>query len=290
MKHNQTGFLFLVLESIIRSHFALKHPIALLFYGFVITTVSMAISLATFPNYASLLTIAFITIGCLPILHRIYYHEEKAELREHGNPATFLERHFHLIQVFMFLFIGITLAYSFWYLNLSTEHRTDVFEEQENNWKRIDALRGNATGILPSGACQSNDLFTLAFNCIFANNALVLAWSLLLALLYGAGAIFSIAWNASVIGLVLAKETALNGLQNGLMRAIGLIPHGGLEIGGYFLGAIAGGLVSIAVATKSYTKPHFRTMVQDIVFLVILAYLLLVLGALLEAHLIISSP
>ncbi len=282
----------MVLESILRGHFALKHPAALLLFAIVITTASMGVALVTFPEYASVLSIAFITIGSVPVFFRLFAHEERAEALKPKNPATFLGRHFHIIKAFGFFFIGIVITFAFWYQNLPLDYKGDVFREQEKNWVRIVSLSGQAqgTGIIESCqfALQEKKFVELAFSCIFANNAIVLAWSLLLSFFYGAGAIFLIAWNASVIGLVIGKEIELSGLVSGFLRAVGLLPHGMPEIVSYFIGAIAGGIVSAAIAKKSFLKKEFETVAMDVLAMVIIAYFVLLAAALIEAYLLLS--
>lgn len=282
----------MVLESILRAHFALKHPLALLLFAIVITTTSMGVALITFPEYSSVLSIAFITIGSVPVFFRIFAHEERTEATKPKNPATFLGRHFHIIKAFAFFFIGVVIAYAFWYQNLPLDYKGDVFKEQEKNWSRIVSLSGQAqgTGILEScqGAIKEKHFMKLAFSCIFANNAIVLAWSLLLSFFFGAGAIFLIAWNASVIGLVIGKEIELGGLQAGILRGVGLLPHGMPEIVSYFIGAIAGGIVSATVAKKSFLKKEFETIALDVLAMVIISYVVLLAAALIEAYLLLA--
>lgn len=282
----------MVLESILRGQFALKHPAALLLFAVVITTASMGVSLITFPEYASVLSIAFITIGSIPIFFRLFAHEERVEALKPRNPATFLGRHFHIVKAFSFFFIGVVITFAFWYQNLPMDYQGDVFKEQEKNWLRIISLSGQAPGVGIVESCQNalqeKNFAELAFSCIFANNAIVLAWSLLLSFFYGAGAIFLIAWNASVIGLVIGKEIELNGLVSGFLRAVGLLPHGMPEIVSYFIGAIAGGIVSAAIAKKSFLKKEFETVALDVLAMVIIAYVVLLAAALIEAYLLLS--
>lgn len=279
----------MVLESILRSGFVLHHPIAMLFFGLVISTVSMGISLLTFTEYASILTIAFITMGTMPVLFGVFAHEEKAEAIHPKNPATFLGRHFHSIKVFSFLFLGIILAYAFWYGQLPLDSRELVFKEQQTKFGQISSLRGNVTQGEFFSNCQSNDILALGLTCIFANNALVLAWSLILSFFFGAGAVFLVAWNASVIGFVLGSAFANQGFWEGWARFVGLIPHGLPEVVSYFIGALAGGIISVAVAKKKFVEKEFQTVLVDVFFMIIIAFVLLLLAALIEAVLILGG-
>ncbi len=279
----------MVLESVIRSQFALKHPFSMFFYGIVISVISAGIALSTFPNAASVLAVALVTIGTMPILYNTFSREERHETNHPGNPATFFGRHFHLISLYSFFFLGLILANAFLYTELPQDLRGQLFFEQETTYGQIEDLRGETTREEFPNACQDNRFWGLAINCIFTNNAIVLGWTLLLSVLYGAGALFLIAWNASVIGLVIGQEI----LSSNHMIALGkfgcLLPHGIPEIGAYFIGAIAGGMISISVAQKLYKHPQFGIILQDVLVMVILAYLLLFAGSIIESANIISG-
>ncbi|MDO8624746.1 MAG: stage II sporulation protein M [Candidatus Diapherotrites archaeon] len=296
----------MVLESVLRSRFALKHPISAFFFGIVHTVASAGISLATFPNSASVLSVALITMGAMPLFYRAFKHEEHDETSHPQNPATFVSRHFHLIALYGFFFLGLIAANTFLYAELPVANRELLFHEQEATYGQIEKLRGNVTGAdtdlrieklrksfpgADGGAtpCQQNQFIPLALGCIFANNAMVLGWTLVLSLLYGAGALFLIAWNATVIAVVLGREVLATNAVNAFGKLGCLIPHGVPELAAYFIGAIAGGLISVAVANKLYKRPQFKIILQDVLVLVILAYILLFIGSLIEAGNILSA-
>ncbi|MFH0955427.1 MAG: stage II sporulation protein M [Candidatus Micrarchaeota archaeon] len=280
----------MVLESVLQSRFALHHPLAMVLYGIIITSVSIAVSLATFAEYASILTIALITIGTVPLLYRVLSHEERVEAQKPKNPLTFFGRHFHLIKIYAFLFIGFILAFSFWYVSLHGTGQENAFREQEKTWQQISGLRGNATGTTQNilNNCGSSEFWPLALDCIFANNAIVLGWSLVLSFFFGAGAIFLVAWNASVIGVVLGHEFLSNSFLPALGTAVGLLPHGLPEIMAYFIGAIAGGIISVAVARKKHLTDEWKTISKDVFVMVVAAVVLLFFAALLEAALLLN--
>jgi uncharacterized membrane protein SpoIIM required for sporulation len=281
----------MVLESLIKTKSARKHPLVMLVLGIVLASIGIILGLNTFPKSASVLSVAFVTIGSVPMLHALFRREEREEAAKPGPAATFLERHFDIIMVYAWLFVGLIISYALWYAFMPTALRESAFSEQEETWKSINSLRGNivqSEAIAPSGAsCSSSDLFSLAVECIFFNNAMVLGWAIVFSLVYGAGAVFLIAWNASVIGLVLGKEILARDIFSASAKAIGLLPHGSLEIVAYFIGAIAGGIIS-AVVTKSRYKSHeLETIVKDALFLVIIAYGVLLAAAIVEAALIL---
>ena len=132
---------------------------------------------------------------------------------------------------------------------------------------------------------------------IMVNNFKVLLFSLLFSFLYGAGAIFILAWNASILAVAMgnfikieiskfATATGLasvgNYLRAGSLSVARYMIHGLPEIGAYFLGAIAGGIISAAVVKSDYRDPRFYEVVLDSFDLIALAALLLIVAALLE--------
>jgi uncharacterized membrane protein SpoIIM required for sporulation len=116
---------------------------------------------------------------------------------------------------------------------------------------------------------------------IFANNIYVLIFTLVFSLIFGAGAIFILAWNASVISSaigIFCKSSLLN-LPLGLAR---YMIHGIPEIGAYFIGALAGGIISVAIIKHDVKTEKFWIILQDSLNLVILAVIILFLAALVE--------
>jgi uncharacterized membrane protein SpoIIM required for sporulation len=111
----------------------------------------------------------------------------------------------------------------------------------------------------------------------------VLGLSFVFSLIFGAGAIYIIAWNATILGVLIAKiaETPAaygsitvvqgNGFAN-LMAALPftllrILPHGIFEFGGYFLGAIAGGILSVAIIQETLLKDKQHVFYDSLVYL-----------------------
>ena len=116
---------------------------------------------------------------------------------------------------------------------------------------------------------------------IFANNIYVLIFTLVFSLLFGAGVIFILAWNASVIAAAIAIFTRsdLNSLPMALLR---YFVHGIPEIASYFIAALAGGIISFAVIRRDIGTERFWKVLQDSLNLIILSVIILFFAALLE--------
>jgi len=61
--------------------------------------------------------------------------------------------------------------------------------------------------------------------------------------------------------------------------------HGIPEIGAYFVGALAGGIVSVSVIRKDLRGEGLWKILQDALFLIIIAIVILVIAALMEVYL-----
>jgi uncharacterized membrane protein SpoIIM required for sporulation len=122
-------------------------------------------------------------------------------------------------------------------------------------------------------------------------------FAILFSFVFGAGAIFVLAWNASVIGTAignfirgnLALYSELIGLDKlgkyfhvisiGLFR---YVIHGIPEILAYFVGALAGGIISVAIIKHDFGTEKFEHIVLDSADLLFISIGLLFFAAILE--------
>ncbi|MBN2067454.1 MAG: stage II sporulation protein M [Candidatus Diapherotrites archaeon] len=287
----------MVLESLFTSRDVLKHPLFMLFISIVVGSASLWIAYFTFPGSSSILAIAFVTTGLVPIMHAVFAREEEREAARPGFAASFLARHFKVIEVYAWFFVGLVLTYAFWYAAMPLDTRQVLFSEQEKTLASIGSLRENLSGnaVIPITACGREPWCW--FNVIFLNNSSVLLASVLLSFVYGAGAVFLIGWNASVLGVLLGKDLIafagsggiLAGLGAAAKKSLGLLPHGIPEWLGYFVGAIAGGVISAAVSKRKWHRHEIRTISMDVSVMLFYAVALLFLGALIEAIVIAAA-
>ena len=111
-------------------------------------------------------------------------------------------------------------------------------------------------------------------------------------LIYGAGSVFILIWNASIIGVFLGsiarkfvfqeapQFSIIPGLSYGIL---GLIPHGTFELISYSTGALAGGILSSAITREAYKTKEFKPILKDVIKLVIFAVICLFVGAFIES-------
>jgi uncharacterized membrane protein SpoIIM required for sporulation len=316
----------MVLETLLPSSIARQKPHYMMLIAFLFAIVGMWLAYFIFPFSASILTIAFIVIAAEPLLRRTLIQEEDEEARNPGATSTFIERHFDLISMYTWFFLGLVFAFMAWYIILpgnTSERclvgsfcgdfptRESIFSEQERQLFSIGQLRENAaptgnfllsiTGMAVPPQVEGDYWGIVQF--LFANNTTVLLLAILFSFLFGEGALFLISWNASIIGTVMGKIAAqamaaspvhdiisiIYSLAYGVYHGIGFIPHGIPEIGAYYIGAIAGGIISASMAKQTYRRDEFQIIAKDAAGLIIIAIILLWIGAMVESYLWLSG-
>jgi uncharacterized membrane protein SpoIIM required for sporulation len=251
-----------------------RHPIEMMLVGVFYASLSILLGIWIFPGQASLVMVFLTVLSCLYIIQGTLRIEESKE-RDYKTEEWILKEHWRLLMFLLFLFIGFVFAFAFWALVLPTEKTSVIFSEQNNVVEGIRNLvaTGNATS---QGA----------FFAILKNNFKVLFISLIFAFFYGAGAIFVLAWNASVMGFVigmLAKESL--GFVALPIAFLKYFLHGIPEMLAYLTIALCGGIVYVAILRGDFFKEgRIKTLVIDSIVLVILASALLILAALIEVY------
>src|SRR3989344_1418417 len=280
----------MVLEALPSLQGAEKHPISLFFIAFVITSAGMFVAYHTFPENASILAIAFVAAAFMPIMHTLFLKEEEKEVDEDDMPFAFIATHFEVIHLYSWIFIGMIFTYAFWAVALpennnncegifcSLPEKGAIFSQQQK-------IYGGITGkVIGEQECfnPSTKSFENCFQLIFNNNMWVMVLAVLFSFIWGAGAIFLLGWNASVIGLFIGMEITSRSIEAGVIRAISYLPHGIPEILAYFIAAIVGGIISAAISKKQFKARELRIIGIDTILLLLLATLTLFIGAFIE--------
>lgn len=277
----------MVVESLLNPFKAEKNPWEMFFIGFLYTSVGIFLSLWIFKDQASLVVVFMITMAALPIFYNTTKLEESKDMIM-DKETEILREHNKAIAFFMYMFIGITVACALWYILLPPSTISHLFEKQMGTIQAINnQVSGNVTYNL-------NILWK-----IFFNNFKVLAFSILFAFVYGAGAIFILTWNATVIGAAIGNFIRLN-VSNytsslGFFEvgsyfhviSLGLLKysiHGLPEIAAYFYGGLAGGILSVALIRKHFKSEKFSIVITDFSELVLIAIGFLIAAAFLEVY------
>jgi uncharacterized membrane protein SpoIIM required for sporulation len=220
-------------------------------------------------NLSGIFTVLFVIIPSAYYLTMFIKREERMEelaiLKYHR--ARFWDKHGSYIMIMLFYFAGLTLAFSIWGYALPG----DFFQVQTSKINQIQGV---------SGAFTHGDF--MSFQRILINNLQVTTFAFLFSLFFGAGAVFIIAWNASILGVYISQ------LSRHVLEipwwSIFFLPHGVPEIGGYLCAGLAGGIISAAMLRKN-SKRVLRVITLDALKIMVLAIVLIFLGAAIEVYL-----
>jgi uncharacterized membrane protein SpoIIM required for sporulation len=279
----------MVLESILNPKAAENRPFYVLFLAILFSIIAVFLSYQLFPTQASILAVAFVSMLFIPFFQRLFWVEEKRDKVAAEKPKTkkpllkgilasdnIFMRHRKVILVYGAFFIGVILTFS--YLFIFYPNMENVFSLQMD-WFKAQGVTGHAIG---------ED----AFQRYFMNNSQVMLMAFAFSILFGAGSIFILSWNASVIAVYVgffvnkmvptlgATAAYLYGVPLGL-ASIAL--HGIPEVTAYFFAAIAGGVLSVGVLREKWMSIEFKEVAKDAVVFLVIAEVLIVVAAWLEA-------
>ena len=282
----------MVLESIIKPSKMEKHPSEMFLVGLAYSTLGLFLAYYIFPDNASLATVFITTIPLIVVMiDTVKYeetkdrniHEEKFLIKEHGKALSML----------FYLFMGMVLSYSFWFTVLPIDYISGLFDYQKGI---IDYIQG-----IDSNAAVGNYLRGMgSFERIITNNVVVLFFCILFSFLYGAGAIFILTLNASIIGVAVgshvrdyiaakvfdgSSQIMYSYFNFSVSTTFCYMFHGIFEISSYIVGALAGGIISVAVVNHDFRTREFWHIVIDSSDMIIMALILLLIGAFTEAFL-----
>lgn len=274
----------MVLESIINPTKAIKDPWKLFFIGFVYASVGILLSLWVFKSYSSLVMVFLTVLATIPLMIQTIKQEEEKDIKI-NNEKILMKEHFKSLKFLIFLFLGFLLAYSTFFILLPAGTTQILFNSQ---LETISSINSGVTGGITN---------TTMFSTIFFNNIRVLMFCVFFAFFFGAGAIFILTWNASVIAaatgtFVKNKIAELASLVGNLhvfnyfhMFSLGILRysiHGIPEISAYFVGGIAGGIISVAMINHDLESEKFKNIMVDALDLTMLAVFILFVAGLIE--------
>lgn len=266
----------MTLESIVNPFSAVDRPLHMFFAGFIYATIAVFLSIWIFRDSASLIMVFLTVFASISLMYSTMKMEEDVSVRL-KDEISILKRHASVIRYLLFLFLGFVVAYTTWFLVLPDSIVAKLFETQLDTVVSINSnVLGNATS---SGG---------VFFHIFLNNFKVLLFSLFFSFFYGAGAIFILTWNASVISAAAGAfiESALASGTH-ILGAVPLVVlryalHGIPEIAAYFVAGLAGGIISVAMMNRDLETGKFRKIILDVIDLSLIAVLILIIAALIE--------
>jgi uncharacterized membrane protein SpoIIM required for sporulation len=275
-------------EMIMKPKRAERKPWEMFFIGLIYATISLLLVNFVFrmddvlKEGSGLLLVLFTVMFCLPFVYFLIKLEEGKDV-EITDSGKLIKEHSKAISALIWLFLGFVVAFSIGYIVLGDSAPAN-FNFQIKTYCLINSPQNydyclNQYGLI-SGAVTNSTYFMK----ILVNNLQVMIFTLLFSLIFGAGAIFILVWNASVIAAAIGifSKQGLFSLPCAYLR---YLIHGIPEIAAYFIAALAGGIISVAIIRKDLHDERLWGILQDALMLFIIAIIVLIISGLMEVYL-----
>ena len=279
-----------MLESLINPQRLEKGPWKMFFIGILYASLSLLLVKwffsqdAVLASYSGMIVVTFCVMFSLPFM---FYLIKKEEIEDEEVAGFFSVWRIHrdAIYSFMWLFLGFVIAFSFWHILLGDQNLLNAQIETycminspnsiEDCVSQYSIEKLNPTG----NAAKEARLLS-----IISNNIYVMIFTLIFSLIFGAGAIFVLAWNASVISAAIGIFTKyqLTEIPTGLAR---YMIHGFPEIMAYFITALAGGIFGVGVIRNGFANVKFLRVLENVVLLMFIALLFILAAGVIEVYL-----
>ncbi|RLG10673.1 hypothetical protein DRN73_07240 [Candidatus Pacearchaeota archaeon] len=280
-----------MLEMIINPREAERGPWKMFFIGLVYASLSLLLvnwffsGDAVLSKFSGLIVVTFCVMFSLPFMYFLIKQEEKEDEVIEGFWQIW-KIHSDAIYAFMWLFLGFVIAFAFWYIILQNSM---LFNAQIQTYCLINNPGTNLED------CVAKYSFTQPFQAtgaitkpsrflsILENNVYVMIFTLLFSLIFGAGAIFVLAWNASVIAGAIGIFThyQIKEIPFGLLR---YLIHGFPEIAAYFVTALAGGILGVGFIRHGIKDKKFLRVIENVIMLLSIAIIILIIAAVVEVY------
>lgn len=281
-----------MLESLINPRRLEKGEWKMFFIGLVYASLSLLLVKLFFARdivlseYSGIMVVTFCVMFSLPFMYYLIKSEEEQDEHIEGFFSVW-RAHSDAIYAFIWLFFGFVVAFAFWNIVLGD---SNLFNAQVETYCMINSpgdiekcvelysFTGKAIAIHGSSAASGRLL------SIIENNVYVMIFTLIFSLIFGAGAIFVLAWNASVISAAIGIFTRydLADIPLGLLR---YMVHGFPEITAYFIAALAGGIFGTGIMRHGIKNKLFLRVSENVIILLFISLLILILAAFIEVYL-----
>lgn len=233
---------------------------------------------------SGMIVITFCVMLSLPYLYFMFRQEEQEDEQVEGFFGVW-KVHKDALWAFMWLFIGLLIAFSFWNAVLQD---SNLFNFQVETYCAINS-QGSIDECVSQYSFNQNSLPTgaatkeLRLLSIIENNVYVMIFTLIFSLIFGAGAVFILAWNASVIAAAIGIFTKyqITEIPLGILR---YMVHGIPEIAAYFITALAGGIVGVGVLRHGIKSRKFLRILENAVLILFVALIIIVLAGIIEVY------
>ena len=265
-----------MLEDIIHPKRTQKGPWKMFFIGLIYASLSLILVHWFFSQdpdlskASGMMVVLFLMMFSLPYMYFIIRKEEKEDETVEGFKGVW-NAHKDALYAFMWLFLGFVIAFSFWYIVLQDGN---LLNFQLQTYCRINSPTDiNACVeqyIMGSDKVSGAVLKETRLLSIIENNVYVMIFTLIFSLIFGAGAIFILIWNASVIAAAIGIFTKYSWQEIPLGIGRYMI-HGLPEIGAYFVAALAGGIFGVGILRHGIKDERFYKVLQHSIILLFIA-------------------
>ncbi len=283
----------MVLELLINPDKLRRTPSLMFIDAVILTAISILFATFLFPKTnTSIAVLAFITIGAVPLFNKLYSRD--SYLLNFDKP--FFKRHKKTIYLLLWFFLGIFATYVAAGLVLPQATSINVFSVQLGEIQGVANIQNSiSTGNL-IGTSLHYSRFKQVFFLVLINNLLVILSATLLSFFYGAGGLFLIAWNSSILAAIIVQDISISfvglsggiisiftGIGNLILNFFSYLPHGLPEILAYFIVSVTGAILARDLFRGLFTTDFKWVALLDFLHMFMLALLLLAIGALIEA-------
>jgi len=279
-----------MLETLINPKRVEKGPWKMFFIGLLYGSLSLLlvhwffVKDAVLSQYSGILVVTFCVMFSLPFMYFIIKKEEEEDEEVEGLLGVW-KAHKDAIYALMWLFLGFVIAFAFWFVIIQNP---TLFNAQVETYCMINSP-GNIENCVSEYALSSTTISAgatkeLRFLSIIENNVYVMIFTLIFSLIFGAGAIFILAWNASVIASAIGIFTQyrISEIPIGIAR---YMIHGFPEIAAYFITALAGGMFGFEIIKRGVKDRRFIKVLENVALLLFLAIIILIVAAVIEVYL-----
>ncbi len=280
-----------MLESIVNPRRAEKGPWKMFFVGIVYASLSLLLvhwffsKDYTLSEASGMTVVAFCIMFSLPFMYYIIKIEEKEDETVEGVFGVW-RAHSDAIYALMWLFMGFIVAFSFWNIVLKDPNLLNFQVKtycQINNPGNIEKCVETYSYMQNSAETAWASAKTDRLFSIIENNVYVMIFTLIFSLIFGAGAIFILIWNASVIAAAMGIFAEYNVTEIPLALTRYMI-HGVPEIAAYFITALAGGIFGVGILRNGFRNPRIFKVIENVIILLFMAIIILILAAVIEVY------
>lgn len=263
----------MVFERLYSAEFLHDRP----YFGFLLgigyTILGLFIAIMIFPNDPALIAVGITSLLLMPSLAQLSDSQE-IDPRKVPTFLSYLKISVPHIKVYAYIFFGILFTFAGFSIMLPKLAAGHLFKMQ------LGILTGQAI----------NFSWPLFWD-LFTWNMQVLGLCFFLSLIAGNGAIFFIAWNASVWGTIfgnLAKTAAILSTANPLILFILVIlsvfPHTFLEGLSYIISTLAGTTMSDGIVKEDFRSKRMWTIFKYNALLLLVGIGVLFIGMAVETY------